>query len=137
MRGRALGRGRLVRKRLADGQVIYVGDFIGADRVRHRQSLSSDRRVAERMLADLVRKRDLVFAGMGSEEGLDRTLDEMRTEYLSELRTRTTSMHVRNTELRLGRILGGLGARTVREIPQRPWCVGDACGSGTGSPTAR
>ena len=58
---------------------------MGADGVRHRRVLSTDKQVAERMLAKLVRERDLVEGGLVIEEGQERLLVEIKDKYLADL----------------------------------------------------
>jgi integrase len=86
MRGRALGRGSL---RLVSG--VYVADWRDADGRRHRKALSSDRRVAERILAAVIRDRDLAAGGLGGEA--PRSVPALAAEYLQDLRMRATPTH--------------------------------------------
>src|SRR5262249_31721637 len=82
----------------------------------HRKLLSTDRRVAERMLADLIRERDLALSGLGGEIGQDRSLSEIKGEYLADLKGRVSATHYDGVSSRLARIIEGLGARTVRRV---------------------
>ncbi len=115
MRGRAIGRGRLVRRRNKRG-TVYVGDWSDASGKRRRQVLSTDRRVAERQLGDIIRRRDLELAGLGREESHDRLLEEVRGLYESDLEQRVSAGHLSNLKGRLKRVLGGLRARRVSEL---------------------
>lgn len=115
MRGRALGRGRLVAKRNRQG-VIYVGDWQDAQGRRRRQALSTDRRVAERKLSDIIRRRDLQLAGLGSEEGQDRSLEDVKRAYLADLEPRVSETHFANVSSRLTRVLDGLKLRRVQDL---------------------
>ena len=121
MRGRALGRGRLLRREGRAGQVAYLGDWVGPDGKRHRKLLSGDKRTAERMLADVIRKRDLELSGLLPEHVEDVRLGDLAARYLSSLDIRTSSSHARVTRRDLNRILRGLEARTLQDL--RPTSV--------------
>lgn len=81
MSGRGLGRGRLFR----DKRGKYVAEWSGADRRVRRKILSTDRRVAEKMLAAIIRERDLVDIGIGVEGGQERMLADVVARYLEDL----------------------------------------------------
>ena len=83
MTSRSLGNGRIWRRKQKGG-FVYIGDW-KPDGKRRRKALSSDRRVAQRMLADIIRNRDLCMAGLGIEEGVDRPIEEITEEYLADL----------------------------------------------------
>ncbi len=119
MNRRALGVGRLERRKQGK-QAVWLGDWKDADGNRHRQVLSSDRRVAERILADLIRQRDLVAAGLAVEEGFDRSLDALIEDFMAELRAGRSKRYADRAEAILRRIAGSTGARTIRELlPQQ------------------
>ena len=115
MRGRALGRGRLVRRRNKSG-VVYVGDWSDSSGRRRREVLSTDRRVAERMLSDIIRRRDLEMAGLDVEDAQSTPLVELKEAYLAELATRVTERHLENSKARLSRVLKGVNAQTVADL---------------------
>lgn len=115
MRRRALGIGKLRRRKQA-GSSIYVADFKDASGRRRRKALSSDKRVAERMLADIIRQRDLVVAGLAIEEGPDRDMQELVTEYLAELEGRRSTAHYERVRNVLARVIAGMKVRAVRDI---------------------
>ena len=115
MRGRALGRGRLVRRRNKKG-TQYVGDWSDAEGRRRREVLSSDRRVAERMLGDIIRKRDLEIAGLGIEGANEMRLADLKIQYLADLKLRVTAAHVTNMKSRFKRIFEEIKARRVSDL---------------------
>ena len=84
MSRRSLGNGRIWRRPKKSGYV-YVADWKGADGKRHRKALSSDKRVAQKLLADIIQSRDLSAAGLGVEEGFDRPVAEIKDEFLADL----------------------------------------------------
>jgi hypothetical protein len=81
MNRRGRGRGTLRKGRDAEGRTVCFGDWIGADGIRHRRVLSNDKVVVERMLAKLVRERDLATVGLGIEESQERPLAEVMAKY--------------------------------------------------------
>ena len=86
MNGRRYGGGRLERAKSYGGErVVYYGNWTDARGKRHRQILSSDRRVAERALAKIIRERDLEALGLADEEGQERRLEEIRDLTFDEL----------------------------------------------------
>jgi integrase len=91
-------------------------DFTDARGRRRRVVLSSDHRVAERRRADLIRRRDLELAGLGSEEGQSMPLAEIRDLYLADLRHHVGPRHLLNVELKLRRLLEELEAVRVRDV---------------------
>tara|TARA_R110002072_G_scaffold121342_2_gene255047 strand:+ start:15973 stop:17340 length:1368 start_codon:yes stop_codon:yes gene_type:complete len=115
MRGRALGRGRLIRRRNKKG-TNYVGDWTDADGRRRREVLSSDRRVAERMLGDIIRKRDLEIAGLGIEDSHEMLVADLKAQYLADLKLRVTAGHVTNIKSRFKRIFEAVKARRVSDL---------------------
>ena len=65
-RDRSFGRGKLRKKKTSSGYV-WQGDWRDANGKRNRKTLSSDHRVAERMLAEKIRERDRILAGLADE----------------------------------------------------------------------
>jgi len=78
--------------------------------------LGSDKRVAERRRANVIRQRDLELAGLGSEEGQSTPLVEIRDLYVADLRHHVGARHLVNVELKLRKILEGLDAVRVRDV---------------------
>ena len=115
-RGRGLGRGRVVRKSQAGGGSTYVGEWRDAERKRRRRVLSTDRRVAERMLAAIIRERDLQLAGLVEATCEDLLLEELRGRYLDDLAIRCSASHVDTYSRALAAILPNVGAATVRTL---------------------
>jgi integrase len=114
--GRALSSGRLFKEKRGDGPERWILDWRAADGLRRRQALSTDKRVAERMRADLIRKRDLEMAGLGSEEGQDKQLRELAGLYVADLRVRACPLHVSNVATRIETMLTAIGAERVRDL---------------------
>src|SRR6188768_1880648 len=94
MKRRNRGRGNLKRGKDSHGRSVYLGDWIGADGIRHRRVLSSDKQVAERMLAKLVRERDLSDGGLTIEDSQETALAEVMTKYEADLETYRRLSHV-------------------------------------------
>lgn len=118
--GRSFSAGRLAREQRGDGPLRWVLDWKGADGKRHRQALSTDKRVAERMRAEIIRSRDLEMAGLGSEEGQDMQLRELTLLYIADLRVQACPRHVTNVAARIETVLEALGAQRVRDlVPHR------------------
>jgi len=117
MKKRGPGRGRLVRTKDAEGAASYVGDWTDSQGRRHRKSLSSDRRVADRMLAAIVRDRDLARLGLGHESSQEKPLAEVVAAYLLELRATRSAAHLDRTERDLTAATAFLGATLrIRDI---------------------
>ena len=111
----SLGNGRVWRRQQKGG-AVFVGDWTGADGKRHRKVLSSDKRVAQRMLAEIIRRRDLCLAGLESEEGLDLPADEIIQEFLADLRSRRTPGYCDRVETVLNNAQTGMGVRKIRDF---------------------
>ena len=86
--GRGLGPGRVVREKRSGGRTVYVGHWTDSARKPHRKVLGTDRRVATRRLAEIVRKRDLAEQGMAVEGWAERPLPELQAAYLADLSAR-------------------------------------------------
>ena len=112
---RRAGNGRIWRRKQKGG-AVYVADWTDADGRRRRKALSSDKGVAQRMLADIIRKRDLCAAGLGIEEGLDLLFSEIVHEFLTELRARSTSRYAERVECILNRVVRSMRIRTIRDL---------------------
>ncbi len=113
---RGLGSGRLYKVHSGNGVFSWCLDWKGSDGKRHRQLLSQDRRVAERLRNDIIQKRDLALGGLGSIEGQSRPLTELRALYLADLHLRTSVQHHRNVTAKLEFMLQRLPARRVRDL---------------------
>ena len=115
MTRRSLGNGRIGRRKQKGG-FIYVADWKGADGKRKRKALSSDKRVAERMLADIIRSRDLCLAGLSVEEGFDRPIKELVEEYLEDLRACRSLRYANRVESILHRVQSRMNLTSVRDL---------------------
>jgi integrase len=112
-RGQGLGR---LRRELVNGRYVYRGDWTDASGNRVRRILGADKDTAQRLLAEAVRTRDRIKAGLASELGQDALLTTLAAEYLGELATRTTSKHVETVRHQLEILPGILHARQVRDL---------------------
>jgi hypothetical protein len=108
---RALGPGRLWKR-----DQSWVLDYTDARGARRRRVLGTDKRVAERRRAEVVRRRDMELDGLGAVEGQGLTLDAIAGDYLVDLAPRVTPMHLKNVRLKLDHVLSELGGRRVRDI---------------------
>jgi integrase len=109
--GRGMGTGRLEKV----GEK-WVGVWTDANGRRHRRALSTDRRVAERILADIIRRRDLEVAGLINEEGQERKLGEIRDRYLADLATYTKPAQVKRIGCVTKKLIDSLGDVRVRDV---------------------
>jgi integrase len=91
-------------------------DFVGADGKRVRRVLSEDRRVAERIRAELVARRNMQLDGLGSIAGQGMTLQAVADLYLADLGARVTPHHIKNVRLSLRRSMEVLGAKQIRDL---------------------
>ena len=114
--GRGLGPGRVVPEKRSGGRTVYVGHWTDSARKPHRKVLGTDRRVATRRLAEIVRKRDLAEQGMAVEGWAERPLPELQRAYLADLSARCSAGHVERQRGALERVLGAIGARTVGDL---------------------
>lgn len=111
-----LGPGQLRKVQRGGGPARWVLTWTAADGKRHRKGLSTDHRVAERMRADLINRRDLERAGLGGEAGLDRQLRELVDAYLADLATRCCPHHVLNTRIGLADVLAAVPVERVGDL---------------------
>ena len=114
--GRALGSGKLSRLRRGEGEPAWYLDWKAADGVRKRQLLSRDKRTAERLRLQIISERDLELAGLGTTEGQNRSLAEVKELYFQDLSVRCSQSHVRNARLRIERVLAGVRVERVRDL---------------------
>jgi len=119
---RSLGNGRLWRRKQKSGY-IYVADWKGADGKRKRKALSSDKRVAQRMLADIIRSRDLCLAGLGVEEGFDRPIQELVEEYLADLGACRSPQYAKRVESILRRVQLRMRLASVRDLHPQAFLI--------------
>ncbi len=110
-RGRALGPGRL-EKRGRSWVLVWADE----NRKRQRKTLSTDRRTAERIRSEIIHKRDMALAGLGSETGQGRTLAEIAELYLEDLKPLVSEAHFKNVNPQLRKIVAQLGAVRVRDL---------------------
>src|SRR5262245_27891036 len=115
MTRRDRGRGALRRIKDSHGRTVYLGDWGGADGIRHRKVLSSDKQVAERMLAKLVRDRDLATAGLTIEDSNERQLAEVMAKYEADLWSYRRPSHVERVEEILKAFRTAFGPIRVRD----------------------
>jgi integrase len=110
-RGRALGPGRLYKR----GE-LWALDWRDASGRRQHRSLSHDRRTAERIRSDLINKRDLELAGLGSEAGQGMPLAELVAAYLADLKPRVVPRHHEQVAARLAKVIAKLPDARVRDL---------------------
>jgi integrase len=114
--GRSLGNGTLRKVQRGGTAAQYVLEWTDATGQRHRQALSTDRRVAERRQAEIIRHRDLEEAGLGAVEGMSMPLTELRDLYLADLKTHSGAKHLRKAKDSLARVLSRISATRVRDV---------------------
>lgn len=119
MSGRRYGCGKLIKgKSYGGARTVYYGTWTDAKGKRRRRILSSDRRVAERALAKIIRERDLELLGLADENGQERGLGEIRDAYLADMESWASSKHLRRIQGILERLIDDLGDMRVRELRQ-------------------
>lgn len=114
--GRSYGAGRLYKERRGDGPDRWILDYKDANGRRRREALSTDKQVAERKRAKIIRSRDLALSGMAGEDGLDLQLVELTAPYLADLATTASPRHVEMVGARLERIFTDTRAELVRDV---------------------
>lgn len=115
MAKRGPGRGT-VKKRTSKGRVVWYADYRDATGARRRIDVGATRVDAERVLAKLIRDRDLQGAGLFHEEGVTMQVDELVQLYVGNLRARTTVGTPEKYERQLTRMIKETGWRMVRDI---------------------
>ncbi len=111
MIGCRLGGGRLLK---SGGR--WLGVWTDARGRRHRRTLSTDRRIAERALAAEIRTRDLEANGLLVEEGMERRLSEIQERYLQELASYAKPAHQRRIAHVTAKVIAALGDIAVRDL---------------------
>jgi integrase len=115
--GRGLGPGRLEKLLTPSGRLAWYGIWTDARHRQHKQILSTDRVVAERISRKILRERDLDAAGMGNEEGQQRPLSEIVALYLTDLGTYRRPRYVKSVTYTLEALMVELGAHArVRDV---------------------
>lgn len=114
-RKRALGRGRIERV-VENGRVTYRADYVDARGRRHRKLVAGDLPTAQRILAKLIRDRDLERAGMKSETRDPVALRPILDQYLAELAMRSGKRLVKEATSCLLRVVAELDVTTVEEL---------------------
>src|SRR5688572_19935345 len=114
MSGRRFGLGRLFKIETSGAVTAWAAKWTDAQGRRHRKLLSTDRRVAERLLTKIIRDRDLALGGLGAEESQDQLLAGLVTGYMDDLATFRRPTYVRVVRLYLGAIMTAFGPIRVR-----------------------
>lgn len=114
--GRALGNGSLVRTRRAGGQLVWCASWRDGSRRRHRRYLAEDKPTALRILAKIIRDRDLQIHGIATDYAMERKLSELADRYVEELRVSSSSAHCISVGKHLSLMIARLGDRRVRDI---------------------
>jgi len=115
MRGRGVGRGSLRRIKVAGGWA-YRGEWQDAQGKRRRRILGGDKRTAERVLAEVIRQRDLELGGLAGEEKGNIPFRELLGTFLRDLALRTGASHVDKSRRGIGRILDRVSACRVQDL---------------------
>jgi integrase len=113
--GRAFSSGSL-RRVERGGPPQWVLDYRDGKGIRRREALGTDKRVAERRRAELIRQRDLELAGLGAVEGQSMALTELRDAYLDDLAARVGAKQLRSRTDSLARVLPAVAATRVRDV---------------------
>jgi integrase len=110
--GRGLGPGSLRR----DERGRYVLDYRDADRRQRRVVLSEDKRTAERMRAEIIKKRDLAEKGLAREDGQEKPLAAVIEAFLVEMKATRAHATWRRADLELTAARAYFGPRRVRDV---------------------
>ena len=116
MARRGPGNGMLRKRANPDGTSAWVADYTDGRGRRHRVALASDRRVAERSLASMIRDRDLELRGLKSEDGMEQPLSQLRDAYLADLPTYAKATQVERARCVLAKVITSVGDRRIRDL---------------------
>jgi len=95
---------------------MWTLDYRAGDGRRVRESLSRDKRVAERIRSHKIAQRDLEMAGLGGVEGQSRPLQEVLDAYVADLDTRTTPRYRAYARQRICDVLRDTHAKRVCDL---------------------
>lgn len=110
MRGRGYGNGSL---RKVNGS--WVLDFTDELGLRRREVLSTRKADAEQLQAEIIANRNRRMRGIEAAPD-DIQLDQLKSLYLADLRTRASAKHVINVESQLARVLAAIPAQSVAQV---------------------
>jgi len=113
--GRAYGAGQLKLVQRGAGTPQWTLSWRDEHGVRRQRALSTDRRVAERRMREIIHRRDLALEGVGV-DGRDMALEELARLYLEELRSRCVDAHYVNSKSMIERALAGIGVARVGDL---------------------
>ena len=116
---RELGSGNLSRRVREDGTAFYLFSYTDADRVQRRKRLGSNKAVAERRAAQIIRERDLILAGLGTAVTKETPWAEVLPQFLAESALNAKASHVRQVEKSIRRILEGIRATRLSQVGLR------------------
>jgi hypothetical protein len=88
MSQRGYGTGSIEALRDGDGKTVFQARWRDAAGRRRQKVVASDRRGAERILADIIRQRDLELQGLKPQQFADVTFEELGARYLAEMAPR-------------------------------------------------
>lgn len=114
--GRCLGPGTLKKVRRGNGVPKWTLTWTDEHHRRRTLALSTDQRVAQMRMAEIIRKRDMALCGLAAVDGMNTPLASIRDAYLADLATRATEGHLGNTRAALARMLELLSAQRVRDL---------------------
>jgi integrase len=114
--GRAPGAGTLRKVQRGGTPAQWVLEWTDANGDRHREALSTDRRVAERLRVQIIGRRDLDAAGLGAVEGQSMLLATLRDMYIADLETRVGAAQQRRVKGALAGVLAKITAARVRDV---------------------
>ena len=137
MRGRGPGLGTIRKKKTASGRTVYEGHWTDARGVRHHRILAESRREAERVLAKVIRARDLEAHGLGREEDQERFIDEIAQLYIDDLAGHRRPKYVNSVTYNLEFLLAWLGPTRVRDLTVERIPRRDALGRGRNAALGR
>lgn len=113
---RALGPGKLIKAKRSGGDAQWILDWKDAAGTRRRQVLGGDKRMAERLRADIIHKRDLELSGLASVAGQEKRLSELRDAYTPDLKARTSLSHHQSVTSIINKIIEALRDPKVRDL---------------------
>src|SRR5687768_11707521 len=114
---RMLGPGKLDRVETRPGQFTWRFTYTSDQHRRVRVHLSTDKRVAEMMSRELVRKRDMKLAGLGMIDGQNERLLDILDKYITDLRSRSTcKAYVDLADAHIRHVVKELKVERVRDL---------------------
>jgi integrase len=116
MSQRGYGTGSIEALRDGDGKTVFQARWRDAAGRRRQKVVAADRRGAERILADIIRQRDLELQGLKPPQFADVTFEELGARYLAEMAPRVSPGQVEAVRKLVVKAAAALGRPRARDI---------------------